>query len=222
MNNKKPAVGIVIIDDHALFRESVKRLLNAEPDFEVVADCATTREALQVISSTHVDLVLLDFDLGEQTGADFFEEAKRVGFDGKVLVVTAGLSEGEGAELMRQGGAGIFMKHGSAAALAEGIRQVMSGKVWLDQQYLRTIFSTPLGEKKDSRRGQTQQLSERERRVLNFILEGLTNKQIADRLDISESSVKATLQQLFDKAGVRTRSQLVRVAIEQYRDQIYR
>jgi|SRR5579862_1330630 len=222
MNNKKPSVRIVIIDDHALFRESVARLLNAEPDFEVVADCGTTKEALQIISTLHVDLVLLDFDLGQQTGADFFAEAKRVGFEGKVLIVTAGLSDAEGADLMRQGGAGIFMKHGSAAVLAQGIRQVMSGKVWLEQQYLRTIFDTPPGEKKDSQRTQHQQLSERERRVLNYILEGLTNKQIADRLDISESSVKAVLQQLFDKAGVRTRSQLVRVAIEQYRDQIYK
>jgi DNA-binding NarL/FixJ family response regulator len=222
MNSKKPSVRIVIVDDHALFRESVARLLNAEPDFELVADCGTIQEALRVISTSHVDLVLLDFDLGQQRGANFFAEAKRVGFGGKVLIVTAGLSDVEGADLMRQGGAGIFMKHGSAAALAQGIRQVMSGKVWLEQQYLRTIFDTPLGEKKDSQRGQHQQLSERERRVLNYILEGLTNKQIADHLDISESSVKAVLQQLFDKAGVRTRSQLVRVAIEQYRDQIYR
>ena len=121
---------------------------------------------------------------------------------------------------MRQGGAGIFMKHGSAAALAQGIRQVMSGKVWLEQQYLRTIFETPRTERKEAQRTAHQHLSERERRVLNYIFEGLTNKQIADRLDISESSVKAALQQLFDKAGVRTRSQLVRVAIEQYRDQI--
>ena len=214
-------VRILIVDDHALFRESVARLLNAEADFEVVADCATTREALQVISSADVDLVLLDFDLGQQTGLDFFAEAKRIGFLGKVLIVTAGLSETEGAELMRQGGAGIFMKHGSAAALAQGIRQVMSGRVWLEQQYLRTIFEAPPSEKHRGR-APHQHLSERERRVLNYILEGLTNKQIADRLDISESSVKATLQQLFDKAGVRTRSQLVRVAIEQYRDQIYR
>ena len=222
MNNKKPSVRIVIVDDHALFRESVTRLLNAEPDFEVVADCGTIQEALQIISTVHVDLVLLDFDLGQQSGADFFAEANRVGFQGKVLIVTAGLGELEGADLMRQGGAGIFMKHGSAAALAQGIRQVMSGKVWLEQQYLRTIFDSPVAEKKDPHRTQHQQFSERERRVLNYILEGLTNKQIADRLDISESSVKAALQQLFDKAGVRTRSQLVRVAIEQYRDQIYR
>jgi two-component system nitrate/nitrite response regulator NarL len=213
-------VRILIVDDHALFRESVARLLNAEADFEVVADCGTTREALQIISTADVDLVLLDFDLGQQTGLDFFAEAKRIGFQGKVLIVTAGLSETEGAELMRQGGAGIFMKHGSAAALAQGIRQVMSGKVWLEQQYLRTIFESPPSEK-HGRRAPHQLLSERERRVLNYILEGLTNKQIADRLDISESSVKAALQQLFDKAGVRTRGQLVRVAIEQYRDQIY-
>ena len=221
MTSTTTRVRILIVDDHALFRESVARLLNAEADFEVVADCATTREALQIISTANVDLVLLDFDLGQHTGFDFFAEAKRIGFQGKVLIVTAGLSETEGAELMRQGGAGIFMKHGSAAALAQGIRQVMSGKVWLEQQYLRTIFEAPPSEKHGGRVPH-QQLSDRERRVLNYILEGLTNKQIADRLDISESSVKAALQQLFDKAGVRTRSQLVRVAIEQYRDQIHR
>jgi len=212
-------VHILIVDDHAVFRESVGRLLNSEPDFEVVADCGTTREALQIIAASDIDIVLLDLDLGEETGFDFFTQAKRAGFQGKVLVVTAGLSELDGAELMRQGGAGIFIKHGSAAALAQGIRQVMSGKVWLEQQYLRTIFETPPAEKK-SGRARHQQLSERERRVVNYILEGLTNKQIADRLDISDSSVKATLQQLFDKAGVRTRSQLVRVALEHYRDQL--
>src|ERR1051326_8458029 len=79
MNNQKACVRIVISDDHALFRESVKRLLNAEQDFEVVADCATTREALEAISSTQVDLVLLDFDLGQQTGTHFFAEAERCG-----------------------------------------------------------------------------------------------------------------------------------------------
>src|SRR2546425_10172623 len=100
----------------------------------------------QIISTADIDLVLLDFDLGQQTGFDFFAEAKHVGFKGKVLIVTAGLSETEGAELMRLGGAGIFMKHGSAAALAQGIRQVMSGKVWLEQRYLRTIFEAPPSE----------------------------------------------------------------------------
>jgi two-component system, NarL family, nitrate/nitrite response regulator NarL len=212
-------VHILIVDDHALFRESVARLLNAEPDFDVVADCSTTHDALRIISRTQVDLVLLDYDLGRQTGSDFLQEAKPIGFQGKVLIVTAGLSDVEGAELMRRGGAGIFMKHSSAATLSQAIRQVMSGGVWFEQQYLRRMFDAPVAEKHDER-DSNQQLSERERRVLRYILEGLSNKQIADRLDVSESSVKATLQQLFDKAGVRTRSQLVRVALEQYRDQL--
>jgi len=219
MDSTTAKMHILIVDDHALFRESVARLLNAEPDFEVIADCSTTREALQVISSAHVDVVLLDFDLGQRTGFEFLTEAKRIGFEGKVLIVTAGVSEVEGAELMRQGGAGIFMKHSSAAALSQAIRQVLSGRVWFEQQYLRTMFDATPTEKRGERHPNSQ-LSERERRVLTYILEGLTNKQIADRLDISESSVKATLQQLFDKAGVRTRSQLVRVALEQYRSQL--
>jgi two-component system nitrate/nitrite response regulator NarL len=219
MSSTATTVRIVIVDDHSLFRESVARLLNAEPDFRVVADCGTIQEALQVISKAQVDLVLLDFDLGQQTGVNFFNEAKRVGFQGKVLIVTAGLSETEGANMMLQGAAGIFMKHSSAAALSQGIRQVMSGRVWIEQQYLRTIFETPLAQRNSSR-SEPRKLSERERRVLNGILEGFSNKQIGDRLNISESSVKATLQQLFDKAGVRTRSQLVRVALEQYRDEL--
>jgi two-component system nitrate/nitrite response regulator NarL len=219
MDSATAKIHILIVDDHALFRESVTRLLNAEPDFEVVADCTTTCEALEIMSRTRVDVMLLDFDLGQQTGFDVLAEAKHVGFDGKVLIVTAGVSDAEGAELMRQGGVGIFMKHSSAAALSQAIRQVLGGRVWFDQQYLKTMFDAPAVPKPVDRT-QTPQLSERERRVLSYILEGLTNKQIADRLDISESSVKATLQQLFDKAGVRTRSQLVRVALEQYRNQL--
>ena len=219
MTSTTTKVHILIVDDHALFRESVARLLSTEPDFAVVADCSTTHDALRIISTTHVDLVLLDYDLGRQTGSDFLQEAKLIGFQGKVLIVTAGLSHVEGPELMRLGASGIFMKHSSAATLSQAIRQVMSGGVWFEQEYLRRMFDVPIAEKQDQPASK-QQLSERERRVLRYILEGLTNKQIADRLDISESSVKATLQQLFDKAGVRTRSQLVRVALEQYRDQL--
>src|SRR5262252_9290375 len=219
MSSTTTKVHILIVDDHALFRESVARLLNAEPGFAVVADCSTTHDALRIISTTHVDLVLLDYDLGRQTGSDFLQEAKLIGFQGKVLIVTAGLSHVEGPELMRLGASGIFMKHSSAATLSQAIRQVMSGGVWFEQEYLRRMFDAPLTENLDER-ASNQQLSERERRVLRYILEGLTNKQIADRLDISESSVKATLQQLFEKAGVRTRSQLVRVALEQYRDRL--
>jgi len=208
---------ILLLDDHALFRESVSRLLGVEPGFDVVAHCGTIEEALQFLRRESIDLVLLDFDLGEHDGREFLRRAKEQGFSGKILVVTAGVDAGAVPELIRSGISGVFRKHDSAALLAQGIRDVMAGKVWLDQQQLQSALTT---EGTSPQAGGTRCFTERERHVLSFVFEGLANKEIAARIGVSESSVKSTLQQLFSKTGVRTRSQLVRVVLEQYRDQI--
>lgn len=210
-------VRILVLDDHALFRESVSRLLGAEPRFEVVAHCGTIEESLQVLRPKSVDLVLLDFDLGGQDGREFLRLAKEQGFNGKVLLVTAGLDAPAALELIRAGISGIFRKHDSAALLAQGIRDVMAGKIWLDQTQLRTALGN---EASAPQSPAPRRFTERERQVLSFVFEGLANKEIAARIGVSEGSVKSTLQQLFSKTGVRTRSQLVRIVLEQYRDQI--
>jgi len=199
-----------------LFRESVSRLLGAEPGFEVVAHCGTIVEALQVLRRKSIDLVLLDFDLGEQDGREFLRLAREQGFNGKVLIVTAGIDPGAVSELIRSGVSGVFHKHDSAGLLAQGIRDVMAGKVWLDQEQLQTALMPEAA----GRKANARQFTERERQVLSFVFDGLANKEIAARIGVSEGSVKSTLQQLFSKTGVRTRSQLVRVVLEQYRDQI--
>ena len=211
------AIHILLLDDHALFRESVSRLLGVEPGFEIVAHCGTIDEALQVLRQECVDLVLLDFDLGEHDGREFLRLAREQAFQGKVLVVTAGVDAGPASELIRSGVSGVFRKHDSAALLAQGIRDVMAGKVWLDQQGLQTALKT---DAVSPQPGETRRFTERDRQVLSFVFEGLANKEIAARIGVSEGSVKSTLQQLFSKTGVRTRSQLVRVVLEQYRDQI--
>jgi two-component system nitrate/nitrite response regulator NarL len=143
--------------------------------------------------------------------------SKKQGFGGKVLVVTAGVVDSEAAELIRNGVSGIFMKHNSAALLAQGIRDVMAGKVLFGQELLQRAMSTASGPRQES---QAEPFTQRERQVLSYIFEGLSNKEIAGRIGVSESSVKATLQQLFAKTGVRTRSQLVRIALEHYHDQL--
>jgi two-component system, NarL family, nitrate/nitrite response regulator NarL len=210
-------VRILVLDDHALFRESVSRLLDAEPGFQVVAHCGTIQESLHILRRNSVDLVLLDFDLGEHDGREFLHLAKQQGFDGKVLLVTAGLEAAATSELIRAGISGVFRKHDSAALLAQGIRDVMAGKIWLDRTQLQTALeketAAPLS-------AGPRRFTERERQVLSFVFEGLANKEIASRIGVSEGSVKSTLQQLFSKTGVRTRSQLVRIVLEQYRDQI--
>lgn len=210
-------VHILLLDDHELFRESVSRLLGAEPGFDVVAHCGTIEEALEVLRRKSVDLLLLDFDLGERDGREFLRLAKEQGFNGKILLVTAGVDAGAISELIRSGVSGVFRKHNSAALLAQGIREVMAGKVWLDQEQLQTTLKTEVDTVQS--RG-PRQFTERERQVLLFVFEGLGNKEIAGRIGVSEGSVKSTLQQLFSKTGVRTRSQLVRIVLEQYRDQI--
>jgi two-component system nitrate/nitrite response regulator NarL len=210
-------IRLLLIDDHALFRESVSRLLQAEPGFEVVADCSSGTEGMRIIKSREIDIVLLDLDLGQERGADFLESLRAERFKGKVLLVTAGVNESEVPSLIRKGISGIFLKHGSPALLVQGIRETMEGKALFEQDLLRRAFESVEDHGPPQCRAR---LTERERRVLSFIFEGLANKQIGDRLQISESAVKACLQQLFAKTGVRTRSQLVRTALEQYRDQI--
>jgi len=213
----RPKVRIVLVDDHALFREGLTRLLGAEPDFEIVGHCATLDEAVEILSAGPVDLVLLDVDLGPQRGSEFMTRARHVGFSGRVLVVTAGLTDAEAARFLREGASGIFLKHDSPAVLVRSIRQVMDGEASVDHDVLSGVLRMGAPPEEEEAKAP---LTERERDVLHGVLEGLANKEIAARLAISESSVKAALQQLFHKTGVRTRSQLVRIALEQYRDQL--
>jgi len=215
---KQETVRLLIIDDHALFRESVARLLQAEQGFEVVALCGSGTEALRIMkSSAEIDVVLLDLDLGHERGADFLDALRKLHFCGKVLLVTAGVHDQDVPSLIRKGISGVFLKHGSPASLIQGIRDTVEGKALFDQDMLRRALEHNAAAGEEQFRAR---LTERERQVLSFVFEGFANKQIADRLQISETAVKASLQQLFAKTGVRTRSQLVRAALEQYRDEL--
>jgi DNA-binding NarL/FixJ family response regulator len=215
-DNAQRPVQILLVDDHALFRESVARLLAAEPGFRVVGHCSSVEEALAALQKAQIDIVLLDFDLGQRDGGEFMRLARQQGFGGKVLVVTAGVEKGEAADLIRSGVSGIFMKHDSAALLIEGIHDVLAGKVWFDRELLQEAMGS-VGPRQESKE---ERFTERERQVVSYVFEGLVNKEIAERIGVSESSVKATLQQLFSKTGVRTRSQLVRIALEQHNNQL--
>jgi len=207
-------IRILLIDDHSLFRESLRRLLEAETELHVVASCATTLEALAVVDREPVDLVLLDYDLGEEQGTQFLNEARERGFNGHILMVTAGMSDVDTLRALESGAAGVFLKHSPPVQLVEAIHKVHSGETWLDSRAIRSLVTGATGRTTD--RLGTQTLNGRERAVLKGVFEGLTNKEIASRLQISESSVKAVMQQLFDKTSVRTRSQLVRIALEHH------
>lgn len=200
---------LLLLDDHVLFREGLRRLLVTESDFETVAECGSPAEALEVLSRSAVDVILLDFDLGEETGTNFITQAQRAGYRGKILIVTAGMIPLDVTVARNLGVSGIFLKHNSPKTLLEAIRDVARGREWMDS---RAVPSVPVAVDRSTQ--VNAQLTQRELQVLRSVFEGLTNKEIAHNIGASQSSVKATLQRLFEKTGVRTRSQLVRIAIE--------
>lgn len=205
-------IRVLLVDDHALFREGVAGALQKAAGI-AVEHCGTISDALAMLAEQPFDLVLLDHDLGAERASQFLPAARQAGFECRVLVVTAWVSETEARRLLRQGVAGIILKASPLAELVTSIRTVARGGVLSVEQW-------SLDDGGDGTASAAPIFNERQRKVLQFVVEGLSNKEIAWRLQISESYAKAILQALFQKTGVRTRGQLVRVAFEQYEDQL--
>jgi DNA-binding NarL/FixJ family response regulator len=207
-------VRILLIDDHTLFRESLVRLLAGEPGLYVVGHCATIAEARKIISESLVHVILLDYDLGEEAGTDLLTYLRGTESKVRVLMLTAGMRASATISALDTGAAGVILKHSGTRQLLEAINRVSKGEVWWDTGVVRTALSDAIDNTGSIIRN--RELTDRQRLVLRCILDGLSNKEIAARLQSSETSVKARIQELFSKAGVRTRSQLVRVAIERF------
>jgi two-component system nitrate/nitrite response regulator NarL len=214
--SKTETVNLLIVDDHAMFREGLVRSLEKQPDFRVVGQESSSTEALDALEHCGAGMVLLDVDLGSERALDFVTAARRRGFAGQILIVTAGISDQEAVSLVQAGVSGILHKHHSTEVLCEVIREIAGGKVWLEEKYLPPLFRSV----DRSRPASGPKLDERDRKVLRHILQGLTNREIAARLDVTEGAIKAALHHMFQKLGVRTRAQLVKVVLEQYRDQL--
>jgi two-component system, NarL family, nitrate/nitrite response regulator NarL len=205
-------IRILVVDDHALFLDGVERLLSTEPGFTVVGRSASAIEALDLARTQRPNIILLDYDLGEEQGLSVLESLRLEGSLVPVLMVTAGINDSHVRHILEMPATGIFLKQKPSALMLEAIRTMLRGETWLDSKLIRPLV-TPRN--KTSAAG-SPKLTDREREVMQAVFEGHRNKDIAFNLRVSESSVKATLQQLFDKAGVRTRSQLVRLALEKH------
>ena len=210
----KIRIHLLLLDDHTLFRAMLSRLLDTDPDFRVVAHCSTMSEALDALAHERVDLVLLDYDLGKrEKGFQFIRSARGAGYPGRIFIVTAGMTDADYVRALGHGVCGIFLKHSSPELLIEAIHKVMAGETWIDQRCIQALAQAV---EHQAREAPHDQLTERERQVLKGVFAGMSNKEIGAQLNLSEASVKSAMQQLFMKTGVRTRSQLVRVALEEY------
>jgi two-component system, NarL family, nitrate/nitrite response regulator NarL len=203
LTDEREGIGIVLLDEHLLFRESLAGLLAAEKGFTIVGQCANSTEALKLLKTSGVDVVLVDLRIAEE----FIQCAHKGRYNGKFLVVARTLEVPGSAAVLRSGASGIFLESDSSTRLIQAIRQVAHGEAWLDQRVIQLLADR-------YPQYTVGNFTEREESVLHAVVDGLSNRKIGEQIGVSESCVKATLQQLFTKAGVRTRSQLVRIALE--------
>ena len=205
---------VILLTDHGLLRAGLVRLLALELDFDIVP-CDTFAGALEVLSGSSVDVVLLDSDVGTEHGSDFITAVRQTNYLGRILVISSSADVWNSAVALKLGASGVFLKSDAADHLIQAVRLVGSGGMWVDQEVIQELadrllnrYSAPEDQIFRS------PLEERERAVLSGILSGFTNRKIGDDLGLTESNVKNVVQRLFVKAGVKTRGQLVRVAIE--------
>ena len=212
-------IRLLLVDDHTLFRESLRRLLESETAVTISGDFATVEDALAAVrEGLTFDAALIDYELSTQgkaneNGLELVRRIRLLRPDARVLMVTAGMGTADLVRAVTELNAGIFLKTEPTVELMLAIERTAQGERWISSRASLALISSQDLSVVSERSGQ-EQLSVRESRVLRGVLEGQSNKEIGAQLEMTESSVKAVLQKLFERTGVRSRSQLVRYAIE--------
>jgi two-component system nitrate/nitrite response regulator NarL len=203
------SVRILLIDDHRVIRKGLRALLNDYPDFKVVGEAGSRAEALALVESERPNLVLLDLDLGSTTSLDFLSELLAIGHGLHVLVLTGVRDKELQRQAIQLGAMGIVLKDHAAEVLIEAIQKVNSGEMWLDRSTIVGMLGNTRRANADPERVKIAMLTEREREIISLLAEGLRNKQIGERLFISEITVRHHLTSIFNKLAVSDRVELL-------------
>lgn len=201
-------IRIAIADDHAIVLHGLKRLLDGEPEFEVVQCCTTGRDAIHIARSGAVDVLLLDVKMPGMSGIDVLKVLSTGPPPCFIVLLTAALSDADAIEGLRLGARGIVLKESSPDTLLECVTRVARGEQWIDGEMRARVEEAPAARQagaQDLRRT----LTVRETEIVRMITQGLRNKVIAERLSISEGTVKIHLHNVYDKLGLDGRLELM-------------
>lgn len=212
-SNQIRRIRLFLLSNQSLFRASLGSLLALEPGFELAGESPIDSGSIGILERSEADVALVEFGPDTPRGVELMAAAARSRYPGRLFIITEMLDARSSARALKLGVSGIFLKSDSAERLVHAIRAVASGEMWIDPRVIRTMADRFPMEEGPIR---TETLTDREHKVLSGILGGLSNRKIGEDLNLSESSIKAVVQHLFDKTGVRTRSQLVRVAITRF------
>ena len=210
-------IRIVIADDHAIFRDGLRKLLTLEENFRVVAEARDGKEVLEVLEEYQPDILLLDLKMPGFDGLTALQKLQNSRTKTRVIVLTASEDKNQFMQAMKLGSCGIVLKQTATERLIKSIRSVHSGEIWLDPhttaafmpQFSSPMEPSPLG----SRDRDGSPLTTREREIVVLVAQGFKNKEMADKMFISEQTVKNHLHNIFDKLGVFDRLELALYAI---------
>jgi DNA-binding NarL/FixJ family response regulator len=217
---KKATVRILIADDHPIVRDGLKKLLLLEDDFEVVGEAGDGREVLDKVQELDPDVLLLDLRMPNLDGLSALQALQQTNKRTRVIVLTASEDKNEFVQAMKLGCSGIVLKQTAPDLIVKSIRKVNSGEIWLDSHTTAAVmrqFQTgqeSSGSTQGSGKGRERSpLSAREREIVALVAQGYKNKEMAEKMFISEQTVKNHLHNIFDKLGVSDRLELALYAI---------
>jgi len=205
-------ITVLVCDDHALFREGVKTILNSQPDIEVVGEASDGKEAVQEAIRLSPDIILMDISMPVLKGFDAVRRIKKVRPDTKILILTVYDDEDLVARCLDAGAAGYVLKDSPPLQLVYAIQTVHHGEQYMSPRVLTGVVRQYIAQPADFRGGYDL-LSDREREILVLLAEGQSLKEIATRLNLSVKTVDAHKYNLMRKLDLHDRSELIRYAI---------
>jgi DNA-binding NarL/FixJ family response regulator len=215
--NGSAMIRIMVADDHPIVREGIRKLLDLEEDLEVVAEATDGREVLETVKDTKPDIILLDLKMPGMDGLAVLQTLQHLKSDSKVIVLTASEDKNEWVQAMKLGCAGIVVKQTPPELIVKSIRKVTNGEIWLDSHTTAAVmrqFASPSDGAPTGRGGRGRSpLSNREREIVALVAQGYRNREMAEKMFISEQTVKNHLHNIFDKLGVSDRLELALYAI---------
>jgi two-component system, NarL family, nitrate/nitrite response regulator NarL len=218
MDRKQP-IRIVIADDHPIFRDGLRRLLESESDLKVIGEARDGAEAVKLARQLKPDIMLLDLAMPKHPGLEALRELSTGGANSvRVILLTAAAEKAQIVEALQLGARGVVLKDSATQLLLKAIHTVMDGEYWVGResvsnlvQYLRTLVQSSGDEARQKKFG----LTPRELEIVSAVVAGFANKEIAEYFKISEDTVKHHLSNIFDKLGVSTRLELALFAVNQ-------
>jgi DNA-binding NarL/FixJ family response regulator len=207
-------IRILLCDDHTILRDGMRNLLNSEPDLEVAGEAADGAQAIEQVRELRPDVVVMDINMPGLNGVDAVERLTAEFPDLRILILTMYNHDEYLFRTIRAGARGYLLKDSPVSEVIDAIRKVMTGASVLHPELTdRLVASYRQGKDKEQESG--EKLSPREQEMLAALVQGLANKQIAEQLFISETTVKLHISNLYRKLGVKSRSQAIILAVKE-------